>query len=220
MRGRVAARYASLSPDWLNRGQCNGLRHPIVQIADALRAKLGASQRARHLGSRGAATIRQDRQVWVGTNSELAKPFRPSSWRRITFGGRTRRFFETSFWLLAANSTGNRLAYLVRKATVQDAAEMIRLERQSPTTTHWTEQQYLDLLAAMPESPTRLISCNCRKKARLPSPDFSSPGMSPPEWELENIVVAPAGPPAGIGKKLMDTLLVQARQTNSDAMSS
>lgn len=109
------------------------------------------------------------------------------------------------------------MAYLVRKATIQDAAEMIRLERQCPTTTHWTEQQYLDLLAARHESPTRLALV-AQEEGSSPLAGFLVARHLPPEWELENIVVAPEVRRAGIGKKLMDTLLVQARQTNSEAI--
>ena len=109
------------------------------------------------------------------------------------------------------------MAYLVRKATIQDAAEMIRLERQSPTTTHWTEQQYLDLLAAMRETPTRLAVVT-QEDGSSALAGFLVARHSPPEWELENIVVASEVRRTGIGKKLMDTLLVRARQTNSDAV--
>jgi len=94
---------------------------------------------------------------------------------------------------------------------------MIRLERQSPTTTHWTEQQYVDLLAAMPESPTRLALVT-QEDGSSALAAFLVARHSPPEWELENIVVAPEVRGTGIGKKLMDTLLVQARQTSSDAV--
>ena len=109
------------------------------------------------------------------------------------------------------------MAYLVRKATVQDAAEMIRLERQSPTTTHWTEQQYLDLLAAKLESPTRLALVT-QEDGSSALAGFLVARHSPPEWELENIVVAPEVRRTGAGRQLMNTLLVQARQTNSDAI--
>jgi [ribosomal protein S18]-alanine N-acetyltransferase len=102
-------------------------------------------------------------------------------------------------------------------ATVQDAAEMIRLERQCPTTTHWSEQQYLDLLAAMSESPTRLALVTQEDGWSVLS-GFLIARHSPPEWELENIVVAPEVRRTGIGEKLMDTLLVQARRTNSDVI--
>ena len=94
---------------------------------------------------------------------------------------------------------------------------MIRLERQSPTTTHWTEQQYLDLLGAKRESPTRLALVT-QEDGSSALAGFLVARHSPPQWELENIVVAGEVRRTGIGKKLMDTLLVQARQTSSDAV--
>ena len=39
-----------------------------------------------------------------------------------------------------------------------------------------------------------------------------------PEWELENIVVAPAARRTGLGKRLLNALLSQARETNSAAV--
>lgn len=39
-----------------------------------------------------------------------------------------------------------------------------------------------------------------------------------PEWELENIVIAPAARRKGLGKRLLDTLLARASETNSDAV--
>jgi ribosomal-protein-alanine N-acetyltransferase len=94
---------------------------------------------------------------------------------------------------------------------------MIRLERQCPTTSHWTEQQYLDLLAARGGSPTRLTLV-AHHDGSSALAGFLVARHSAPEWELENIVVAPAVRRMGIGKQLMNTLLVQARQTNSDAI--
>jgi len=41
---------------------------------------------------------------------------------------------------------------------------------------------------------------------------------STPEWELENIVVAPAVQRKGIGRKLLDGLLAAARETNGEAV--
>lgn len=109
------------------------------------------------------------------------------------------------------------MAYLVRKATVQDIAEMIRLERQSPTTAHWTEQQYLDLLAARLGSPTRLALVT-QEDGSSALAGFLVARHLPPEWELENIVVAPQVRRLGIGRELMEALLIQARQTNGTAI--
>ncbi len=109
------------------------------------------------------------------------------------------------------------MTYLVRKATVQDVTEMIRLERQCPTTTHWSEQRYVDLLADRAESPTRLTLV-AQEDGSSALVGFLVARRLPPEWELENIVVAPEVRGTGIGKQLMNTLLAQARQTQSDAI--
>jgi len=109
------------------------------------------------------------------------------------------------------------LAYLIRKATVQDVAEMIRLERQCPTTAHWTKQQYADLFAASAESPARLAFVG-EEDGSSALAGFLVARYLPPEWEVENIVVAPAVRRMGIGRQLMDALVVQARQTTATAI--
>ena len=108
------------------------------------------------------------------------------------------------------------MAYLVRRATIQDAAEMVRLERQCPTAGHWTDQQYLDLFAGA-ESPTRLALA-AEEGAPSGLAGFLVARHLPPEWELENIVVAPAARRMGIGKRLMETLVEEAQQTGSGAI--
>jgi ribosomal-protein-alanine acetyltransferase len=94
---------------------------------------------------------------------------------------------------------------------------MIRLERQCPTTTHWSEQQYLDLLVVRAESPTRLTLV-AHEEGSSALAGFLVARHSPPEWELENIVVAPAVRRMGIGRQLTGALVSQARQTHSDAI--
>ena len=94
---------------------------------------------------------------------------------------------------------------------------MIRLERQCPTTAHWTEQQYANLFAASAESPVRLALVGEEEGGSVLA-GFLVARYLPAEWELENIVVAPAVRRMGIGRQLIDSLLVQARQTNSTAV--
>ena len=106
---------------------------------------------------------------------------------------------------------------LVRNATVDDVARMIRLERQSPTTAHWTGQQYADLFGARGEPPVRLALV-AEEAGSSALSGFLVARHMPPEWELENIVVAPAVRRMGIGQQLMDALLFQVQQTNSDAI--
>jgi len=94
---------------------------------------------------------------------------------------------------------------------------MIRLERQCPTTAHWTEQQYADLFAASAESLVRLALVG-EEEGNSALAGFLVARYLPPEWELENIVVAPTVRRTGIGRQLMDTLVLQARQTNGTAI--
>ena len=109
------------------------------------------------------------------------------------------------------------MAYQVRKAAVQDVAEMILLERQCPTTAHWTEQQYLDLFTPRDESPAR-VALVAEKAGASALAGFLVARHVPPEWELDNIVVAPTVRRMGIGRQLMDALLVQAQHSNSAAV--
>ena len=40
----------------------------------------------------------------------------------------------------------------------------------------------------------------------------------PPEWELENVVVAPSARQKGVGRQLLEALLTAARETNSESV--
>lgn len=111
----------------------------------------------------------------------------------------------------------------VRIATPQDIPEMIRLERQCSTAAHWTDQQYGSLWAAQ-ERSTRLALIAERGMSAASGDliptliGFLVARHLAPEWELENIVVAPDSRRSGIGTRLMEELLARAKQTNSDAV--
>ena len=107
----------------------------------------------------------------------------------------------------------------IRPATLADVTSMIRLDRQSATAGHWTEDQYLQALQyestrrlvfvidepSAPEAPTRVQA-------------FLVAQHIPPEWELENIVVAPTARREGLGSRLLQHLLSIARESNSDSV--
>ena len=94
---------------------------------------------------------------------------------------------------------------------------MIRLQRQCLETAHWTEEQYHDLFGAEGELPAR-VALVAEEVGAAALAGFLVARYLPPEWELENIVVAPSVRRRGIGKQLLDTLLVQAQQTHSVAI--
>jgi ribosomal-protein-alanine N-acetyltransferase len=96
----------------------------------------------------------------------------------------------------------------------------MRLERQCATAAHWTEAQYRQ--AFQRERMERLVLV-----AESSEPVASGPGAGgavlgflvarhlAPEWELENIVVAPSAQRQGLGNRLLNALLAAARETNS-----
>jgi [ribosomal protein S18]-alanine N-acetyltransferase len=96
----------------------------------------------------------------------------------------------------------------------------MRLERQCATAGHWTEEQYRQAFRS--ESPARLLLV-----VEASSPDLTPGAEGPsvlgfliahhlaPEWELENLVVAPTARRKGLGKRLLEALLDAAGETNS-----
>ena len=114
----------------------------------------------------------------------------------------------------------------IRPGTVADIPHILEVERQSATAGHWTEQQYRQ--AFQPENQARLVLVAAEASAPRAAGQSSVKGSGilgflvahhlSPEWELENIVVAPALRQRGIGKRLLEALLGAARDTDSSAV--
>jgi ribosomal-protein-alanine N-acetyltransferase len=114
---------------------------------------------------------------------------------------------------------------LIRPANTADLPALIDLERVCATAAHWTEQQYQNALRPSEGDPYRLVIV---AEASSQESSHTSPGASQeirgflvarqldPEWELENVVVAPANRRSGIGKRLIEALLTTARETTSE----
>jgi [ribosomal protein S18]-alanine N-acetyltransferase len=107
----------------------------------------------------------------------------------------------------------------IRTATLADILVILSLERQSPAAGHWTEQQYRDML--QPGNTERLVLLG-----ETSSPPLATKPASrilgflvahhlPPDWELENIAIAPQERRKGLGKYLLEALLAAARRSNS-----
>jgi len=116
----------------------------------------------------------------------------------------------------------------LRLATVADIPLMIDLERACPAAPHWTESQYRELFQAAGSGPERLVVV---VKKELPAASVhtgtgAAPGLLgflvarhlAPEWELENLVVAPAARRHGLGGQLLEAWLARARETDSEAV--
>jgi ribosomal-protein-alanine acetyltransferase len=128
---------------------------------------------------------------------------------------------------------GKSLRLNVRSATVADIPAMLDLERQCPTAAHWSQQQYEDLFLAHEDGPRRLVlvleesadgadGAGATAASRLESSassrtlGFLIANQIGPDWELENIVVAPASRRKGLATRLFTALLTRARETNSE----
>jgi ribosomal-protein-alanine N-acetyltransferase len=113
----------------------------------------------------------------------------------------------------------------IRPVTVADIPSIMSLEQQSASAGHWAEKQYRQVF--QPESPPRLVlvaetepprASGLKADAGSGILGFLVAHHVPPEWELENIVVAPAARRKGIGKRLLNGLLAAARESNSTAV--
>jgi [ribosomal protein S18]-alanine N-acetyltransferase len=111
----------------------------------------------------------------------------------------------------------------IRKATSDDISFMMRIERDCATAVHWTEQQYRELFdttAAGGVSRHALVAETAPSSSEADPHDAIPLGFLvarylPPEWELENIIVAPSARRKGIGEQLLEGLLHAARETHS-----
>jgi [ribosomal protein S18]-alanine N-acetyltransferase len=99
---------------------------------------------------------------------------------------------------------------------------MLALEEHCATAAHWTKRQYQVSLQSSDQTFRRLVL--------VAQPASSGENRSPgilgflvarrlgSEWELENIVVSPMFQRAGIGRRLLQRWLSQARETGGVAL--
>jgi ribosomal-protein-alanine N-acetyltransferase len=116
----------------------------------------------------------------------------------------------------------------LRLVTAADIAALIVLERQSATAAHWTEEQYRRALQTGEGGPTRRLALLIEDlpqdlvqtlEAKSPSVlGFLVARHAGAEWELENIVIAPAARRKGLGARLLGELLARASETNSESV--
>jgi ribosomal-protein-alanine acetyltransferase len=112
----------------------------------------------------------------------------------------------------------------IRPAIAADIPSIMRLEQSSATAGHWTEEQYRQAFqVGRPERLVLVAEDWSLASARIESGENAGSGLFgflvaqhlAPEWELENIVVAPTSRRKGLGKHLLEALLAAAQQTNS-----
>lgn len=113
----------------------------------------------------------------------------------------------------------------LRPAIPADIPLLMDLEQASPTVAHWTERQYRQAVEPDRGNPKRVVIV-----AEVDPPASAAQGSGcgivgflvarqmAPEWEIENIVVAPKVRRKGIGRQLVDALLAAAGETNSESV--
>lgn len=116
---------------------------------------------------------------------------------------------------------------MIRLAIPADVPGILHLECSCGSAAHWTEQQYRQVFDS--EGAERLLLI--AETALHSEPDgVTSPLATSeiigflvarhlaPEWELENLVVAPSVRRQGLGKRLLEALLASACATNSHSV--
>lgn len=111
----------------------------------------------------------------------------------------------------------------IREATAADIRSMLDLAAESPTAAHWTEQQYRDLISPAVKVDRLAIVAEGSTVSDPATPDegvlgFLIARFQTPECELENIVVSPAAQRKGVGKQLLNALLLGATETNCESV--
>lgn len=97
----------------------------------------------------------------------------------------------------------------IRLARRDEIDLLLQLERQSATAAHWSRAQYEAIF--QPDAPSRL--CLMAESGALQG--FLVAQTAGPEWELENLLVAPAARRQGVGTQLLRRLLQEARRRHA-----
>jgi [ribosomal protein S18]-alanine N-acetyltransferase len=105
----------------------------------------------------------------------------------------------------------------IRRAQVEDLAEVLRIERTVPEAPHWSESVYRDILLQEPGeiTPNRALFVAGDGERIV---GFAVAVVVAGQAELESIAVDPARRRLGVGKALSDAVLLWARSTGAREM--
>ncbi len=108
----------------------------------------------------------------------------------------------------------------VRPATIDDLPDILNLERQSASASHWSEEQYRQSIRPTDQAFSRMVLVAEQVPNKNPAAilGFLVATHLSPEWELENMVVLSSVQRHGIGRALLEALLRRTRETLSDAI--
>jgi ribosomal-protein-alanine N-acetyltransferase len=101
----------------------------------------------------------------------------------------------------------------VRRATLDDVPAVVAIERQTPSASHWTFEQYGKLL----DIGVILVAKEVAEEARQIC-GFVCANAVAGEWEIENVVVTAAFLRRGIASELLRALIDQAKREAASAI--
>lgn len=116
----------------------------------------------------------------------------------------------------------------IRPANAADMPAILKLEREAPTAAHWSEEQYLSLFGSGPGFSRRRMALVIEEATGENSAQDSeqkivlrgflvAQGLDA-EWEIENLVVEEVVRRRGLGKRLVDELVSQARLAGAQSV--
>jgi [ribosomal protein S18]-alanine N-acetyltransferase len=108
-----------------------------------------------------------------------------------------------------------RIPLRIRPATAADIPVLIELEQTCETAAHWSQEKYQQMFQPKDDLSARLILV-IEEGDQFQG--FLVAHHVHPEWELENIVVAPSNRRKGLGTRLLESLMTHARQSNSESV--
>jgi [ribosomal protein S18]-alanine N-acetyltransferase len=110
----------------------------------------------------------------------------------------------------------------IRLATAADIPHLLDVERLCATAAHWTEQQYQQIFESEGMAERLCLVAengfahHAASEAASGIAGFLIARRVDHDWELENIVVAPASRRNGLGQRLLEDFLVRVRENDSD----
>jgi ribosomal-protein-alanine acetyltransferase len=97
---------------------------------------------------------------------------------------------------------------IIRAAVPADLADILQIDRDSPTAAHWPESSYRQAI----EQAGRLVLVAEESNEVL---GFLVASTATAEWELENIAVSSSAQRQGVGGSLMSTLIQRAKEAGA-----
>lgn len=111
---------------------------------------------------------------------------------------------------------------VIRPALIQDISAILKIEQQAEAAAHWTEEKYREIFEN--ETPAPIAESQGSHRIVVVAEDeagvqgFGIMQLLHQECEVENLVVAPEMRRQGVGKRLLRTLIDQARKHGATAV--